>query len=62
MINIPVCGAFILAADRIALLLKGSSRASRFVDWLFAGVLRLRGEADLHARALKPALRPAISQ
>ncbi len=39
VINIPVCGAFILAADRIALLLKGSSRASRFVDWLFAGVI-----------------------
>ena len=38
-VNVPVCGSFILAADRIALLLKGSSRASRFVDWLFAGVL-----------------------
>ena len=39
VINIPVCGALILAADRIALLLKGSARATRFVDWLFAGVL-----------------------
>lgn len=39
VINIPVCGTLILVADRIALLLKGSSRASRFVDWLFAGVL-----------------------
>ena len=38
-INIPVCGALILAADRIALLLRGSARATRFVDWLFAGVL-----------------------
>jgi threonine/homoserine/homoserine lactone efflux protein len=38
-INVPVCGGLILAADRIALLLKSSSRASRFVDWLFAGVL-----------------------
>jgi threonine/homoserine/homoserine lactone efflux protein len=39
VVNVPVCGSFILAADRIALLLKGSTRASRFVDWLFAGVL-----------------------
>ena len=39
LVNIPVCSTFILAADRIALLLKGSSRAARFVDWLFAGVL-----------------------
>jgi threonine/homoserine/homoserine lactone efflux protein len=38
-INVPVCGGLILAADRIALLLKSSSRTSRFVDWLFAGVL-----------------------
>ena len=38
-VNIPVCSAFILAADRIALLLKGSSRATRIVDWLFATVL-----------------------
>ncbi len=37
--NIPVCAAFILAAGKIAALLKGSSRATRFVDWLFAGVL-----------------------
>ncbi|MEJ0011170.1 MAG: LysE family translocator [Bauldia sp.] len=37
--NIPVCGAFILGADRIAALLKTSSRATRIVDWLFAGVL-----------------------
>jgi threonine/homoserine/homoserine lactone efflux protein len=39
LVNIPVCGAFILAADRIALLLKSSSHAARVVDWLFAGVL-----------------------
>ncbi len=39
VVNLPVCGGFILAADRIALLLKRSSRATRIVDWLFAGVL-----------------------
>jgi threonine/homoserine/homoserine lactone efflux protein len=38
-VNIPVCGALILAADRIAVLLKRSSLASRIVDWLFACVL-----------------------
>ena len=38
-INIPVCSALILAADRIASTLKGSARATRLVDWLFAGVL-----------------------
>jgi threonine/homoserine/homoserine lactone efflux protein len=39
LVNIPVCGAFILGADRIATLLKTSSRATRIVDWLFATVL-----------------------
>lgn len=38
-VNVPVCGALILAADRIALLLKRSSLATRLVDWAFAGVL-----------------------
>jgi threonine/homoserine/homoserine lactone efflux protein len=38
-VNIPVCGALILAADRIAVLLRRSSLASRIVDWLFACVL-----------------------
>ena len=39
MVNIPVCVALILFADRIAVLLKRSPKATRFVDWLFAGVL-----------------------
>lgn len=39
VVNVPVCSALILAAGRIALLLKSSSRAARVVDWLFAGVL-----------------------
>lgn len=39
LVNIPVCGIFILAADRIAGLLRRSSKAARVVDWLFAGVL-----------------------
>jgi threonine/homoserine/homoserine lactone efflux protein len=38
-VNLPVCAGFILAADRIAVLLKRSARATRIVDWLFAGVL-----------------------
>ena len=38
-VNVPVCGALILAADRIALLLRRSSLATRLVDWAFAGVL-----------------------
>ena len=38
-VNIPVCAALILAADRIASVLKRSRRVTRFVDWLFAGVL-----------------------
>jgi threonine/homoserine/homoserine lactone efflux protein len=37
--NMPVCAGLILAADRIALFLKRSPRATRVVDWLFAGVL-----------------------
>ena len=39
VVNMPVCAGFILAADRIARLLKRSPRATRVVDWLFAGVL-----------------------
>jgi threonine/homoserine/homoserine lactone efflux protein len=39
IVNIPVCGGLILVADRIAGLMKRSSRVTRFVDWLFAGVL-----------------------
>jgi threonine/homoserine/homoserine lactone efflux protein len=39
LINVPLCSALILAGEHIAGVLKGSSRASRFVDWLFAGVL-----------------------
>jgi threonine/homoserine/homoserine lactone efflux protein len=39
LVNIPVCGGIILAGERIAMLLKGSSRAARIVDWLFATVL-----------------------
>jgi threonine/homoserine/homoserine lactone efflux protein len=39
VVNLPVCAGFILAADRIAALLKRSARATRIVDWLFAGVL-----------------------
>jgi threonine/homoserine/homoserine lactone efflux protein len=39
VINIPVCVPLILSADRIALLLKRSPRATRIVDWLFASVL-----------------------
>jgi threonine/homoserine/homoserine lactone efflux protein len=38
-VNIPVCGGIILVGERIAALLKGSSRAARIVDWLFATVL-----------------------
>ena len=39
LVNIPVCGGFILAANRIAIVLRSSSRAARVVDWLFASVL-----------------------
>jgi threonine/homoserine/homoserine lactone efflux protein len=39
IVNVPLCSALILAAERISAALKGSSRATRFVDWLFAGVL-----------------------
>lgn len=39
LVNIPICGAFILAAERIARALKGSSHVARAIDWLFAGVL-----------------------
>jgi len=37
--NIPVCGALIFAGGHIARWLKGSKRVTRFVDYLFAGVL-----------------------
>jgi threonine/homoserine/homoserine lactone efflux protein len=39
LVNIPVCGALIWSADRIAVLLRRSSLASRIVDWMFAAVL-----------------------
>jgi threonine/homoserine/homoserine lactone efflux protein len=39
VINIPTCLPLILSADKIAGLLKRSPKATRFVDWLFAGVL-----------------------
>jgi threonine/homoserine/homoserine lactone efflux protein len=39
LINVPLCSALILAGGRIAAALKGSSRATRIVDWVFAGVL-----------------------
>jgi len=39
VVNIPVCAALVLVADRIAGLMKRSVRVTRFVDWLFAGVL-----------------------
>jgi threonine/homoserine/homoserine lactone efflux protein len=35
----PICVAMILSADRIAGWLKRSPRATRAVDWLFAGVM-----------------------
>ena len=39
LINVPVCGVLIVMAGRIARMLKNSARVTRFVDWLFAGVL-----------------------
>ena len=39
LLNIPIATGLILAAERVAGLLKGSARVTRFVDWLFAGVL-----------------------
>jgi threonine/homoserine/homoserine lactone efflux protein len=39
VVNVPVSGGLILAGGHIARLLKGSKRITRFVDWLFAGVL-----------------------
>jgi threonine/homoserine/homoserine lactone efflux protein len=38
-VNVPVCVPIILSADRIAAWLRRSPRATRVVDWLFAGVL-----------------------
>ncbi len=39
VVNIPVCVPLILFADRIAERLKTSPRITRFIDYLFAGVL-----------------------
>jgi threonine/homoserine/homoserine lactone efflux protein len=39
LVNIPVCTPLIFFAERIAEKLKRSPRATRVVDWLFAGVL-----------------------
>lgn len=39
VVNIPVCVPLILSAEQIAKLLRRSPKATRFVDWLFAGVL-----------------------
>lgn len=38
-VNIPICTPLIFFAERIALYLKRSPKATRVVDWLFAGVL-----------------------
>ncbi len=38
-INVPVCAVLILSADGIARLLGRSAKITRFVDYLFAGVL-----------------------
>ncbi len=39
LVNLPVCASLILAAGGIARLIKRSRRATRIIDWLFAGVL-----------------------
>lgn len=39
VVNVPVCVGLILFADRLARYLRRSPRATRIVDWLFAGVL-----------------------
>jgi threonine/homoserine/homoserine lactone efflux protein len=39
LVNIPVCTPLILFAEKIAERLKRSPKATRVVDWLFAGVL-----------------------
>ncbi|MGE0230966.1 MAG: LysE family translocator [Flavobacteriaceae bacterium] len=39
VVSVPVLIPLILAADRLALWLKGSKRAMRIFDWLFAGVM-----------------------
>jgi threonine/homoserine/homoserine lactone efflux protein len=39
LVNVPVCVGLILFAERIAVFLKRSPKATRIVDWLFAGVL-----------------------
>lgn len=39
LVNVPVCVGLILSADRLAGYLKRSPRATRVVDWIFAGVL-----------------------
>ncbi len=39
VVNVPVCVPLIFSADKIAGFLKRSPKATRFVDWLFAGVL-----------------------
>jgi threonine/homoserine/homoserine lactone efflux protein len=38
-VNVPVCVPLVFFAERIAGWVKGSSRATRVIDWLFAGVL-----------------------
>jgi threonine/homoserine/homoserine lactone efflux protein len=39
VVNTPICVGLILFADQIAQFLKRSPKATRLVDWLFAGVL-----------------------
>ena len=39
VVNIPISVPLIFSAEQIAKLLKRSPKATRFVDWLFAGVL-----------------------
>ena len=39
LLAMPICSALILAADRVAMRLRGSRRVTRVMDWLFAGLM-----------------------
>lgn len=38
LVSLPIVVAIIVAADRVAAMLRGSPRVTRIMDWLFAGV------------------------
>ena len=68
VLSIPVTAPMVFAAEKFSAAMKASPRATRAVDYLFAGVffgLRAQdpdGAGEVAACRQLPAQRPALSQ